>query len=1756
MYRAGGSASDGRRSSSFGGYHRSRFNPPHQYHQQRPPLRCLPYQQDHWNPHYRDRSPAPAPPPPRPNFAVHLRSDARHAVKEAEAEAVVRRLKCKPQKSDFVSSNFVCGKLFYEQWSEVLETVVQLWEFKLNDAELRFWPRVVSNIQLPSDKSELDDRLKVLFLEKLKGLKKGDLVDKWEEKVRTLRDEISRLVALLRKGQRLRYANEIWRKKQGLVDEKELIVNRLQEFQTGISCIENYIVSEGKTEVREVFEFPEAEIEWERVYKLMMRECRRLDDGLPIYTHRQAILRTVRSQQVTVLIGETGSGKSTQLVQFLADSGVSGNECIVCTQPRKLAAISLSERVKEESLGCYRDSASVTCYPSYSSFDDFESKVIFMTDHCLLQHYMSDKKLSRISFIIIDEAHERSLNTDLLLALIKNLLCQRSNLRLIIMSATADSDQLAKYFFGCQTLHVAGRNFPVDVKYMPGDSDGFSRLVSGSGSIPSYVLDVLKTATEINRTEKEGTILSFLTSQAEVEWACDNFKGSSAIALPLHGKLSYEEQHRVFMSYPGKRKVIFATNVAETSLTIPGVKYVIDPGMVKESRYEPATGMNILRVSWISQSSANQRAGRAGRTEPGTCYRLYSKSDFDLMLPHHEPEIYKVHLGVAVLKILALGANDVQDFDFVNAPSADAINMAVQNLIQLGAISMKNNAFELSVEGRDMVKLGIEPRLGKIILQCFRYRLGREGLALATVMANSGNIFSRVGTQEDKLKSDCLKVHFCHPNGDLFTMLAVYKEWESVPREKKNIWCWENSINAKSMRRCQDTILELESILRNDLHVIVPSYWRWNPQERTGHDKKLKDVILSSLPENLAMYSGYDQLGYEVAFTKKHVQLHPSCSLLNFGQRPDWVVFGDMLSVSNDFLVCVTACDFESFSTLNPPLSFDFLQMESQRLQRRILSGFGTILLKKFCGKANNNLRFLVSAIRASCVDERIGVEVNVEQNEVIVYASSRDLEKVCGMVNEGLEYEKKLLQNECMEKCLYNGGPTGLPPIALFGSGAEIRHLELQKRNLTVEIFHSNSDVLDDRELICFLEKFTSGQICSVSKFASYGPDNEEKGKWGRVTFLTPDAAKKAVELVDFEFCSGLLKVDFSRNIYAGDHKMASTPSLRAKISWPRKFSKGVAIIKCKQNDIAAMVHDFSNLEIGGRLVWCEPSVKFSDSVVITGLNRHLSETDIYPILSSATSREITDLFIVRGNAVEGPSVASCEEAILREISPFVPRRNAQGNPVRVQVFPPEPKDTFMRALIIFDGSLHLEAAKALEQIDGKALAGCQPWQKIQCQHSFNSSVSCPGAVYPVIRKELESLIRTLQRRKGVDCHLERNHNGFYRVKVSACATKIVAELRRPLENLMKGHVVQHPDVTPAVLQHLFSRDGIILMKSISRETDTYVMFDKHSLLVRLFGPPEKVNRAQPIFIKALLALHDSKQLEIQLRRRTLPPDMMKRVVQSFGPDLRGLKEKVPEAEFCLNIKRHSISITGPKDSKQKVEEIVHDLARASGQETLANDDSDDATCPVCLCDVEDPFLLAACSHSFCRSCLIEQCESAIKSHDSFPLRCAKEGCGCRILITDLRSLLSCEKLEELFQASLGTYVAGSQGVYRFCPSPDCPSVYRVLGPEEPAAPFLCGACFVETCTRCHLEYHPDLSCEKYREYKDDPDSSLKEWCMGKEHVKVCPSCGLTIEKIDGCNHIECLCGRHVCWVCLETFGCSDSCYGHLRSVHLAELY
>jgi ATP-dependent RNA helicase DHX8/PRP22 len=429
--------------------------------------------------------------------------------------------------------------------------------------------------------------------------------------------------------------------------------------------------------------------------------------------------------------------------------------------------------------------------------------------------------------------------------------------------------------------------------------------------------------------------------------------------------------------------------------------------------------------------------------------------------------------------------------------------------------------------------------------------------------------------------------------------------------------------------------------------------------------------------------------------------------------------------------------------------------MESRKLQLRVIKGFGGVALKRFCGKSNSSLIALVSRMRAIYMDERIGIEINVGDNEIQLFASSKDIEKIYEYVNNALRYETKWLRNECLEKCLYHEVRAGAsPPVALVGAGAEIKHLELGNRCLTVDVHLSNVNVVDDKEVLTFLEKSVSG-ICGYNKFTGIGQHGGDAERWGRVSFLTPEAARKALYFNGSELCGCVLKLSLSRSSVGGIRK-SSFAAVKAKISWPRRYSKGYAIVRCERNDAQFIVDDCFNVLIGGRFVQCQTSTRDMNSVVIRGLDKETSEAEILEVLHKTTNRRILDVFLIRGDEANNHSVDAFEQAILKEIAPFMPSQGPLSNYCHVQVFAPEPKDSFMKAWITFDGKLHLEAAKALQHMQGKALAGCFSWQKMQCQQVFHSSASCSASVYAFIERQLNILLKSFKFRPGNSPHSE----------------------------------------------------------------------------------------------------------------------------------------------------------------------------------------------------------------------------------------------------------------------------------------------------------------------------------------------------------------------------------------------------------------
>ena len=589
-------------------------------------------------------------------------------------------------------------------------------------------------------------------------------------------------------------------------------------------------------------------------------------ESLPVFKFRKQLLDAVNENQLLIVVGDTGSGKTTQLTQFLAEGGFTNNGMIGCTQPRRVAAMSVAKRVAEE-VGC-KLGQEVGYTIRFEDCTSPETKIKYMTDGMLEREVLLDPNLKKYSVIMLDEAHERTIATDVLFGLLKKTLKRRPDLKVIVTSATLDADKFSEYFNKCPIFTIPGRTYPVEIMY--------SREPESD-----YLDAALVTVMQIHLTEPAGDILLFLTGQEEIDTSCEilfermKALGPSVpdlIILPVYSALPSEMQSKIFEpAPPGSRKVVIATNIAETSITIDQIYYVIDPGFVKQNAYDPKLGMDSLVVTPISQAQAKQRAGRAGRTGPGKCFRLYTEAAFQSeMLPTSIPEIQRQNLSHTILMLKAMGINDLLHFDFMDPPPTNTMLTALEELYALSALDDEGLLTRL---GRKMADFPMEPALAKVLIYSVDMGCSDEILSIVAMLSVQ-TVFYR--PKEKQQQADQKKAKFHDPHGDHLTLLNVYNGWKQA--KFSNPWCFENFIQARSMRRAQDVRQQLVSIMERYRHQVVSC---------GRNTMKVRQALCSGFFRNAARKD--PQEGYKTLIEGTPVYMHPSSAL--FGKPAEHVIF-------------------------------------------------------------------------------------------------------------------------------------------------------------------------------------------------------------------------------------------------------------------------------------------------------------------------------------------------------------------------------------------------------------------------------------------------------------------------------------------------------------------------------------------------------------------------------------------------------------------------------------------------------------------------------------------------------------------------------------------------------------------------------------------------------------------------------------------------------------------------------------------------
>ncbi|KAL2519699.1 RNA helicase family protein [Abeliophyllum distichum] len=619
---------------------------------------------------------------------------------------------------------------------------------------------------------------------------------------------------------------------------------------------------------------------------------------LPIFSVREELLQVVRENQVVVVVGETGSGKTTQLTQYLHEDGYTIGGIVGCTQPRRVAAMSVAKRVSEEMETELGDKVGYAI-----RFEDVtgpNTVIKYMTDGVLLRETLKDSDLEKYRVVVMDEAHERSLSTDVLFGILKKVVARRRDFKLIVTSATLNAQKFSNFFGSVPIFRIPGRTFPVKTLYSKTPCE-------------DYVEAAVKQAMTIHITSDPGDILIFMTGQDEIEATCyalaermeslesSNKQVPKLLILPIYSQLPADLQAKIFQkAEDGARKCIVATNIAETSLTVDGIFYVIDTGYGKIKVYNPRMGMDALQVFPVSRAAADQRAGRAGRTGPGTCYRLYTESAYlNEMLPSPVPEIQRTNLGNVVLLLKSLKIENLLDFDFMDPPPQENILNSMYQLWVLGAL---NNVGNLTDLGWKMVEFPLDPPLAKMLLMGEQLGCINEVLTVVSMLSVPSVFFRPKDRVEE---SDAAREKFFVPESDHLTLLNVYQQWKA--NQYRGDWCNDHFLHVKGLRKAREVRSQLLDILKT-LKI---------PLTSCGPDwDVVRKAICSAYFHNSARLKGVGE--YVNCRNGMPCHLHPSSALYGLGYTPDYVVYHELILTTKEYMQCATSVEPQWLAELGP----------------------------------------------------------------------------------------------------------------------------------------------------------------------------------------------------------------------------------------------------------------------------------------------------------------------------------------------------------------------------------------------------------------------------------------------------------------------------------------------------------------------------------------------------------------------------------------------------------------------------------------------------------------------------------------------------------------------------------------------------------------------------------------------------------------------------------------------------------------------
>lgn len=639
--------------------------------------------------------------------------------------------------------------------------------------------------------------------------------------------------------------------------------------------------------------------------------------SLPVYEQKQRILDTLQTNQVIIVQSPTGSGKTTQIPVILHEAGYSDNGVIAVTQPRRIAALSVSEFISKQ-LG--------TSYPGLVGYKmrfedktDLTTKIKIMTDGILLQEMKLDPMMKKYSVIMVDEAHERSLNIDFVLGLLKRVLKVRPDLKIIVSSATMNAEKFSTYFDGCPIVTIDTITYPVTVIYDPPTIPASTNTLTAEEALLSKISNTID---RILYNKTEGDILIFLPGEKAIKDCINKLYrmpySRKIQMIPLYGRLPKEEQERVFDPAPfGRKKVIISTNIAETSVTIDGITSVIDSGLAKLNFYSPRTYTSSLIETPVSKASCNQRRGRAGRTQAGTCYRLYPRKDYDTRESYTTEEIFRTDLSEVVLRMAELGITDFETFDFISQPPKEAIRGAVETLQMLKAINPDNT---LSSIGTLMVLFPLPPRVSRIIVESIlKYPEVMEEVLIAAAFLSTHSPF--VLPQGEEMDARRAHHSFRDIQGDFVSYVKLYRTY--LNQQSREQFCKKNYLDEKVMAEIENIVLQLSDIVSSQQIPICGG----------GAMDDYLCCIASGMIQFVCVREGRENFR---TLTADHISIHPGSNM--FRTDPMYIVAGEIVRTSRMFAMSVSPLTKSMLSKIDPSLEKHLTVLKKSKDKTRTLT--------------------------------------------------------------------------------------------------------------------------------------------------------------------------------------------------------------------------------------------------------------------------------------------------------------------------------------------------------------------------------------------------------------------------------------------------------------------------------------------------------------------------------------------------------------------------------------------------------------------------------------------------------------------------------------------------------------------------------------------------------------------------------------------------------------------------------------------------